>query len=372
MKKNLIMILWSAMIAVSGASLSGCETPEPTTPKAEAMTPALRALKIVPVLDGEKNPLATAAFDAVQSELVRAGYSVTRDEEASAVVARLDVSTREEPSVFTVVVNGQRKVTYKVTVRLVVEGKDGTSIFLAEQAHESSEEDGPSSTARTLIGRLRSSGKLGAYAAQRQKDTEARDLREQQKKEDEEEEKAAEKRRMEAAAKKKETDTWESSNVSGCTEPITPSSCDGTKAYLTAYPTGRFAAQARQALEVGTVKIGVMQMEADWQAIDLAACRTPKTPNDCDAVKAHLTKFAATSTHRDGARAVLAKVEKRLEQLEKAAQAKEAAEEARAKAEEKKAAMESCRDQCKDACIDWRTGGVRGPCLQRCMARDCR
>jgi len=39
--------------------------------------------------------------------------------------------------------------------------------------------------------------------------------------------------------------------------------------------------------------------------------------------------------------------------------------------EEKKAALESCKDACREACVNWRTGGVREPCFNRCVALEC-
>lgn len=400
MLKTAVTLFLSAALATVACGLPGCDAPQPNTPQADTMAAATRALKIFPRQEGGQDNASIDAFIACRTELTRLGYTTISNRDDADVVARIESTLAEEASLLTVKVNGQRRVSYRVSTQVIIEGMEGSTIFLGNGAYSSGDDDGPATMAKTLIGRLHQSGKLAAYASQLQHNREALALKAEQKKKEQQEAEEAEKQRVENEAKRKEDALWQASNSAGCAEPLTQTACDGVREYIKAYPAGRYTARARQALQFGEVRIQALLIENDWKAIDRGRCEAPKATSDCTPLQAHLDRFPG-SPHADEARAILGKVDKKLQELAKAEKKKadaeeaqrkreeaaaearrkreDAAEEARQKretaAEEAKAkaeAMKACQEQCKDACIDWRTGGVRGPCLARCVARDCR
>ena len=147
--------------------------------------------------------------------------------------------------------------------------------------------------------------------------------------------------------------------------------CERVKDYLAKYPTGLHAAEARAAVEKGTAAMVTMLDERDWNAANIAACREPKASTDCDAVKKYMNDHP-TGAHVAEAREALDATQSKREKLEKKEERELEREAKRIEAEEKKAQLEACKDQCREACVNWRTGGTRAPCFNRCVAMDCK
>lgn len=383
------VFLASCFVVVTSAS---CAPSQPTTPQSDPLPASARALKLYPFLAGHENRISNNAFAACKAELTRLGYSLVSTKDKADLTLKLDIDLSEEPSLLNVVVNGKRSVSYKVSVRVIVSSLEGSSLYLGDGEYSSKEddgvEDGAMSMAQSVVGRLHHSGKLQAYAEQLQQTREAKATEARKKKEQEEADRKAELQRIEDETRQKEDALWNASNPAGCAQPLAFSACEGVKKYIENYPTGRYTTQARQTLQEGEAKIRILVIESDWDSIDRERCKTPKTTRDCIALQGHLDRFP-NSAHAQEAREILGKVEKKLQELakrekqmadaeearqkreaaaEEARQKREAAaEEARAKAE----ALKACTEECRNSCMNWRTGGVRGPCLNRCVAIQC-
>lgn len=370
-----------------------CAPSQPTTPQSDPLPASARALKLYPFLEGHENRISNNAFAACKAELARLGYSLVNTRDKADLTLKLDVNLSEEPSLLNVVVNGKRSVSYKVSVRMIVASLEGSSLYLGDGGYSSKEDDGVDdgamSMAQSMIGRLHHSGKLQAYAEQLQQTRDDEATAARKKKEQEEADRKAELQRIEDESKQKEDALWNASNPAGCAQPLAFSACEGVKKYIEVYPTGRYTTQARQTLQEGEAKIRVLVIESDWDSIDRERCKAPQSTRDCIPLQGHLDRFP-NSTHAQEAREILSKVEKKLLALakrekqmadaEEARQKRElAAEEARQKreaaAEEAKAkaeALKACTEECRNSCMDWKTGGVRGLCLNRCVTIQCR
>lgn len=307
---------------------------------------------------------------SIQAKLRQAGYQIVADEasEHDAVVG-VSEQTVQKNSLFTVRVNGQLRVSYTthVTVSLRSEG-----VTLATASAEYDTEDGIDlDDLKRIVGAITEPAVMTRLA---------REVREQKtmaasaakRKADEE---AASKRSAENAAKRKaereDESAWAQVVVAECTNPRDDDACEKLKDYLSKFPTGLHAAEARTALEAGTAAMVTMADERDWNSASVGVCREPRASTDCDAVKKYMNDHP-TGAHVAEAREALDATRSKLGKLAEKEEREAEREAKRIDAEEKKAAFESCKDRCKEACVDWRTGGVRAPCLGRCVEMDCR
>ncbi len=354
--------LVSILFAVLLSTLCACGGPQP----APVVTQATEDTSNVVLLVAGDGDLARA----IQSRLTQAGYRVVHDsgDEHHAVVNVVEHTTQNQ-GFFKVVVNGRERVSYttRATVTLL---SSGVAVATASAQYDPEEQIAPEDlnrivsaiTDRAIITRL-------ASRVQDQKAFEAEALEEERRL------KKARMRAAEEAEKKKAHDedeaAWAQVIVAECTTPREEDACLKVKAYLANYPTGLHAQEARTAMEQGTMAIAAMVEERAWNAVNVAACREPRSSTDCVAAEKYINDFP-TGIHVAEAREAIDSTRDKREKLAQQ-EAREAEREAkRIEQEEKKAALESCKDDCREACVNWRTGGVRAPCFNRCVALECR
>jgi outer membrane protein assembly factor BamD (BamD/ComL family) len=176
-------------------------------------------------------------------------------------------------------------------------------------------------------------------------------------------------------------------DVARCEAAATPDACAEVEAFLSDFPNGAHRAAAEQALAVGKQKF---KDEQAWAIVDVASCQKPKTSQDCYAVRAYLTAYP-DGRHAAEANALLASVKNKLAALEaaekvreeaqaradaRAAEAAERAEKARARAEERaaKARCERCRDPRVRPCarICAANGFPTEDCVRVCLFLECK
>ncbi len=257
--------------------------------------------------DGDGRPFAGKVKAELTSAMTSAGYKLIAGDKKADVKGDVKVTAAEQPSMFAVMVNGKKKVTYKVTVAASFVGiADGAVVDTATVDFESSDGTIPPGALKPLLGQLSQSGKLVAY---------------------------------QEGAKAKvagaEDDLWKAGNVDGCKAATKKDQCDGVRAYIAKYPAGSHTADARAALKDADASIAKNAEEEAWKAAALDVCQKPTKSYDCKAVEEYVGKYPGGSHAKEG-RDALKSSEKAREALKK--------KEDTAK---KKASAAECEKECR-------------------------
>jgi hypothetical protein len=321
-------------------------------------------------------PEAKQLAAAVSSKLVAVGFPVvatTNDPHELVVI--LDVALRETTGILTVYVNGQPKKTYRAraTVRFM-----GPTAVLSEQSIEYDADDGPSEDQlRALVSMARASG-VQRYLAQSRQRARAEATRHMEAQEDAAEVEREQRRVAQREQRRQEEAAWARVVLSECKAPTQLDGCNLVKDYLSSYPTGAHAAEARQALEAGAPLIAKLADERDWRVARPESCATPKEITDCDGVTSYMAAQPA-GAHVEEARRLLAKAEPKLAAARKAEEKRARDEDAKAERDAERVAQEEKRrqrDQCKkETCLGGMCFNVRPGafeiCMDRCVKANC-
>ncbi|HXK20581.1 MAG TPA: hypothetical protein VNG33_22375 [Polyangiaceae bacterium] len=310
------------------------------------------------------------------SALTQAGYRVVSSADTEhALVAELRVTLRETKGILQVYVNGQPKKSYVAQATLQVTG--GGALLGADDIEYDLSDGASEEQVRQLVATATSPA-VQRYLAQHQraqKDSVAR--REQQ-----EDDAASAKEEQQLAARKEqrrqEEATWRQVVLSECSAATQLTGCDHVKQYLSDYPTGRHAAEAKKALEDAMPLIAKLADERDWRVAKPETCAVPRASTDCDGVASYLSAQPA-GVHVDEARALLAKAEPKLAVARKAEGQRNKDEEAKADREAQKADQAEKRrdrEQCKkETCLGGMCFNVRPGafeiCMDRCVKANC-
>jgi hypothetical protein len=84
---------------------------------------------------------------------------------------------------------------------------------------------------------------------------------------------------------------WEKSNVRRCEKPTDAADCKAVQAYLETFPTGKHVGDAQQALASAEPAMKSIQDELRWRGINLPSCNAPSQESDCNDVQAYLSEY---------------------------------------------------------------------------------
>jgi hypothetical protein len=113
-----------------------------------------------------------------------------------------------------------------------------------------------------------------------------------------------------------EADLWKAANVEGCKAATKKEQCDGVRAYITKYPAGGQTADARAALQAADESIAKHAEEEAWKGAALDVCQKPTKSYDCQAVEDFVKKYPSSAHAKEGRDAAKA-TEKKREALKK-------------------------------------------------------
>jgi hypothetical protein len=107
------------------------------------------------------------------------------------------------------------------------------------------------------------------------------------------------------SARVREETVWNKARVTGCELPVSLAGCDAVRIYLAKYPTGAHVDEANKALAAGQPQLEKLQKDENaWQQAGVTACRAPGGKDACLGVELYLTKYPA-GLHADEARTLL-------------------------------------------------------------------
>lgn len=270
----LVLSALTGTVACGGAS-GGSDTPVDLTSLPPA--PDLGILVRVKAASGEAEAFAGNVQSALTTSMTNAGYKLVANEEAGPdVVANVTISATEEKSFFQMQVNGQVQKSYKVSINAsFVAAGDGAVIDQTAVEFSGSDGEVNKNTVDKVLVHLGKTRKLTTYA-----DT------------------------TKAKTQQAEDDLWKAANVEGCRKPVDEKACDGVDAYIAKYPTGKYTAEARQALQDGAAEKEKLKEEKVWAAAAVDICKKPTKSYDCKAVEEYIKAFPTGSHVAEGKEAM--------------------------------------------------------------------
>lgn len=296
----------TATVACGGGSSSGSNTPVDLASLPPA--PDLGILVRVKATSGEAEAFAGNVQSALTTSMTNAGYKLVVNEEGGPdVVANITISATEEKSFFQMQVNGQVQKSYKISINASFVAAGDASV-IDQTATDFSGKDGEvdQNAVDKVLVHLGKTRKLTTYATN-----------------------------TKAKTQQAEDDLWKAANVDGCKKPVDEKACDGVDAYIKKYPTGKYTAEARQALQDGAAATEKLKEDKVWAAASVDICLKPTKSYDCKAVEEYIKTYP-TGAHVAEAKESMKKSEAAREALAK----KEAAEK---KKENRDECVRSCR-----------------------------
>lgn len=294
---TLVAALW-IVGAAAGCWLPACggSTPPAEQPTASAEVSSLR------MFIKNEAPAEHGIQSAVEASLTRAGVQLVGEKDAD-VVATLRVGKAEKPGFFKVVSNGQPVVNYTYQVTLQITG-GGSVIDVAMTSFTGEANEVDSEKLAEIAQAVAGSAKLKRYALQLESQRKTAVANAKQA----EEEKKEKERETEREAKQKaEALAWVEADAPSCREPAGPDSCKRLEIYVATHPDGLHAVEAKAILNGAASRIEKLREDdGAWKKAGAAACVPGASIDDCSGVEIYLTKFPA-GIHADEARLILKK-----------------------------------------------------------------
>ncbi len=301
----LVLSAASGTVACGGSS-SGSDTPVDLASLPPA--PDLGIMVRIKATSGEAEAFAGNVETALTTSMTNAGYKLVVSEEAGPdVVANITISATEEKSFFQMQVNGQVQKSYKIAISASFVAAGDASV-IDQVATDFSGKDGEvnQNAVDKVLVHLGKTRKLSNYAST-----------------------------TKAKTRQAEDDLWKAANVEGCKKPVDEKACEGVDEYIKKYPTGKYTAEARQALQDGAAAAEKLKEDKVWAAAAVDICLKPTKSYDCKAVEAYIKDYP-TGSHVAEGKEAMKKSEAAREGLAK----KEAAAK---KAENRDECVKNCR-----------------------------
>ena len=170
--------------------------------------------------------------------------------------------------------------------------------------------------------------------------------------------------REEAALLEKDRKAWSEAKAEQCRAPKAATDCDGIDAYLSLFPSGEHAQEAKQILTTSAPVLTPLRDEAAWTSANLAACRTPESSRACDGVQAYIQAHPQ-GQHADEAKRMLRLRRSALAQLAAVEDQRRRMAVLRAKqkcVEACAADLRACQKSCRDGAAE-----ALGECHKSCL-----
>jgi hypothetical protein len=289
-----------ALAALGVSACGGDPTPDAATPAGERSSAqsseAALSLTYLLKVDSPNAPFTKATYRALRQELDRAGFQLVVEETAPHdATLVLDVGAQETHSLFKVTVNGKVKRSFKVHPALsVVDGSRSIAGFSTD--FESEGEVEPQHVA-PLVRQLGTSTRVARLANERARQRSA-DL-------------TATRKQDEDKRGQADDEEWIAAKPLACKDPARLEACDGVRLYLAHFKDGNHAVEANKLLKDAYPALEKLQKDENtWLRSSAGACDAQLTPDACDGVDIYLTKYPA-GLHADEAKALLARKKKK-------------------------------------------------------------
>jgi hypothetical protein len=311
---NLGLIACSVLLAAPGCGRPGKPAESATASGPSTPAPDLGIQLLVEPASEEAKPFVGNVTTSLKSALTSAGYRLVEGDGKPDVQAKITIAASEEPSLFQVQVNGKAQVSYKVQLAAsFVSASDASVVDQTNTEFSSSDGSVDASAIQKLVGHLGSTGKLAAYSGKLK-------------------EKALDEEKKVAQA---EEDLWKAADVESCKKATSSKSCDGVRGYIAKYPSGKYTADGRKAMEDGDANMASVTEENAWAAAAVEQCQKPTKSYDCKGVEEYLQKYPA-GAHAADAKAALKASEKERDALAK-----------KEEANRKKESLAECSKECR-------------------------
>jgi hypothetical protein len=173
--------------------------------------------------------------------------------------------------------------------------------------------------------------------------------------------------RLHDAARRKEL----ASVVAACEAPSRSTGCDALRRELEVNPAAAYAAELRATLETAKPRLDALRDSEAWAEARAEACAAPDDEDDCDGIEGYLARWP-TGAYAAQARQTLTTGQAAMRKLEaqrRAEEAREAAEEAREAAEQARREAAAERERRRGG--SGSSGQINETCARQCFADYC-
>jgi hypothetical protein len=230
---------------------------------------------------GTHDELGTRVAQAVEDTLANDGFKLVRHpDDAHDAVLRINVSTQLEKSLFKVYVNGRLRTSYQVSATLSVETADRVLEYAATQFSMSGEM--PAESIEALVVDISRSRRVASLATKKAAANLERHVEAEQQAKHQTEQNRVE-----------QESAWNEADPDSCNNPTTLQACIGVRLYLSKYPAGSHAVEARRVIESSKSKMELLQKDDNyWTAeSNFSGCAAKHSPNSCEGVELYVTKY---------------------------------------------------------------------------------
>jgi hypothetical protein len=285
-RSRVIAVIIAAVVVTLGSGCGGASTKKAKGPTSLEAPRAANELAFR--FDGDdEGATASAASEYVKEALIQAGYRLDEGEAAETdATFEVRVDAVERQSLLKMQVNGKELVSYDFTVTLAA-SDDGRTGDQHSVRFSGGDGEIDQQALDLLVPQLNGSKRFARFcesarAAQATRLVQAKEAA------------AAEEREATEQARVEQEHAWAAAGVVQCTNPTSLTACDGVRAYLAKWPQGPHAAEGRSALHDAEPKLVELQRdEKQWLASDARSCGAKKVRAECAGVELYLTKFPA-------------------------------------------------------------------------------
>lgn len=350
----------AAILTIAAVACGGSAPPAEAPPPAAPVTKEVSAMKMF--VAGAAPP---EVMQAVRAAFVAHGYTVVIDvKEPHELLGLVAATTAVEPSLFAVEVNGVRKEKLRYNVVLTITtAKDKQAIDTATTQFVALSPEVTQTTVEPLFTALTNNGRLTRYAQ------ENKDRKDADEKAAADLAKAGADAHTAAIARRDEEQrqayeaAWKASGSEDCASPKRWDSCAVLTAWMKTNAANPHTTEGAEIIRKSAGQISSLKDEDAWKQTTSDACKSPKKGDDCTLLEAYVSTFPR-GVHAKEAKEILSKSAQRIAALVKA-------EAQHAEAETKKEAKEECKKRCKDELDFRVTRPEYPTLLARCIQNRC-
>jgi len=277
--------LWSptlvCALALAGCATSATERPATSAREEQSLDSVLSLTYLCEIHVRTHDELGTRVAQTIEDTLINDGFKlVRRPDDGHDAVLKINVSTQQEQSILKVYVNGRVRKNYRVSVTLSISTAGRAVEHVATEFSMS--EDVPAENINGLVTDLGQSRNVASLAAQKvAAKVVAKSEVEQQAK------RQAERERVEQES------AWKEADPESCHSPTTLQACIGVRLYLSKYPDGGHADEAKRVLDIATPKLDLLQKDDSYWIgeSNFSGCAAKHSQAACEGVELYVTKY---------------------------------------------------------------------------------
>lgn len=306
--------------------IPGCGAPAMVMPTEWPDAPGVSIKLNFKATNGDAKPYLAPVEASLISAFSSAGYTIVQEDTEAQVIGNITLNAVKDEGASAFIKSDMIKPTWDVRVDASFVGKVDKAL-VDKSTTEFDEDKGEVDDAAVafLVVQLNNTKKLHKY-----------------------------KDKLDA----QEDKMWKEASVKDCQDAVAKTSCDSVDAYLEMYPKGKYASDAKKAIEDNALAAELNKEDEAWAAADADGCKAPTKADDCNGVARYL-KIYPNGTHLAEAREAMKAGESKIDYLKKR-------EDAAGRQERKVRCVKTCKRRYQD----YRPSSY-AILVNRCVSNEC-